>query len=158
MNEKRLSSVAVGCVVRFPGAGPGDDVGVVFARSPEDRASGSTEVAFRRYSRIFVWDYAGGDPEVEVLGRGDWSEREITFDAQKTAGVLQHEKYKGRHVWTQYSCGRYSCGVWYYRTPEQLLVECLTTIADLEKNHPGLMSRTVLGQSPKPELPPVPCG
>jgi hypothetical protein len=32
----------------------------------------------------------------------------------------------------------YWCGNWHYRTPQELLAECESTIADLLKNHPDL--------------------
>jgi len=44
----------------------------------------------------------------------------------------------GHALWHTDSEGRYWCGQWHYRTPEELLLECQTTICDLIKNHPRL--------------------
>lgn len=32
----------------------------------------------------------------------------------------------------------YWCGSWHERTPEELYLECLTILADLHRNHPGI--------------------
>ena len=44
----------------------------------------------------------------------------------------------GSDIWHTDTDGNYWSGNLYHRTPEQLLLECLTIIADLFKNHPEL--------------------
>lgn len=39
-------------------------------------------------------------------------------------------------VWHTDTDGKYWCGLWYHRTPEQLFNECMTTLRDLMINHP----------------------
>lgn len=61
----------------------------------------------------------------------DYSE----YGNQLHAGTSSND---GHALWHTDSEGRYWCGQWHYRTPEELLLECQTTICDLIKNHPRL--------------------
>lgn len=61
---------------------------------------------------------------------------------QLHAGKL---KGKGDSVWhtSEMKDGsvEYWCGSWHHRTPQELYNECLTILADLARNHPGIEAR-----------------
>ena len=47
----------------------------------------------------------------------------------------------GKKLWHTDHQGLYWTGFHYYRTPQQLLDECRSTIKDLKRNHPELDAR-----------------
>lgn len=64
----------------------------------------------------------------------------ISGDVQLHAGDDARNTKKVWHTGMDHQSGkqRYWCGHWYYRTPEELMAECASTIQDLLIHHPQL--------------------